>query len=146
MTPNDTPRHALVFGASGLVGRHLVITLARAGADVTAAVRTADAATRVTQWLTEHGLTRDIATVIVDFDAPHVFVGNSPAMGTVTEIHNCAGAYRFGMTAPEARAVNVGIVERVVDVAAGLPHLQRVVHILGLPRRRTRPVGHFLAG
>lgn len=131
MTPLENARHALVFGASGLVGRHLVLLLAAAGADVTAAVRSAESGARVEQWLREHGLTRSIHTTIVDFDSPEFIEGGPLAFSSVTEIHNCAGSYRFGMTAQEARGANVGIVERLMDFAEGLPGLQRVVHISG---------------
>ncbi|WP_454129995.1 SDR family oxidoreductase [Microbacterium aurum] len=126
-----TPRHALVFGASGLIGRYLILALAEAGAEVTAAVRTAASGERVERWLREHGLTRDIRTTIVDFDAPEIVPGGAAAFASVTEIHNCAGSFRFGMTAAEARDANVGIVENLIDFASGLPHLQRVVHISG---------------
>ncbi|MFC0598162.1 alpha/beta fold hydrolase [Streptomyces palmae] len=131
MTPRGDSRHALVFGASGLVGRHLVLTLAAAGANVTAAVRTAESGARVEQWLREHGLTRSISTTIVDFDAAEIVAGGPAAFADVTEIHNCAGSYRFGMTAHEARSANVGIVEKLIDFAADLPDLQRVVHVSG---------------
>ena len=131
MTSRTDARHALVFGASGLVGRHLVLTLAAAGARVTAAVRTAESGARMEQWLTEHGLTRSIGTTIVDFDADEIVAGGPAAFADVTEIHNCAGSYRFGMTAHEARSANVGIVERLIDFAADLPALQRVVHVSG---------------
>ena len=122
-------RHALVFGASGLVGRHLVLTLAEAGANVTAAVRTAESGARVERWLRERGLTRSISTTIADFDAPEIVTGGPSAFPSITEIHNCAGSYRFGMTAQEARSANVGIVEKLIDFAADLPELQRVVHV-----------------
>lgn len=131
MTRDNGSRHALVFGASGLVGRHLILALARAGASVTAAVRTAESAARVEHWLSEHGLTRSIRTTIVDFEAPELVAGDPSAFSSVTEIHNCAGSYRFGMTSHEARTANVGIVERLVGFAAELPRLQRVVHISG---------------
>ncbi|MBO9627077.1 MAG: alpha/beta fold hydrolase [Microbacterium sp.] len=131
MRNSDIPRHALVFGASGLVGRHLVLALARAGAHVTAAVRTAESGARVDRWLREHGLTGSIHTAIVDFDAPEVLPGGAAAFMHITEIHNCAGVYRFGMTAEDARSANVGIVERLIDLAAKLPRLQRLVHISG---------------
>jgi nucleoside-diphosphate-sugar epimerase len=124
-------RHALVLGASGLVGRHLVLSLVEAGAEVTAAVRTAESGARVERWLREHGMTRGITTTIVDFEATEIVAGGPSALADVTEIHNCAGSYRFGMTAQEARSANVGIVERLVDLAVGLPHLQRVVHVSG---------------
>jgi pimeloyl-ACP methyl ester carboxylesterase/nucleoside-diphosphate-sugar epimerase len=69
--------------------------------------------------------------VIVDFDAPEIVAGGPSAFPFITEIHNCAGSYRFGMTAQEARSSNVGIVEKLIDFAAGLPKLQRVVHVSG---------------
>jgi uncharacterized protein YbjT (DUF2867 family) len=50
MTASAAPRHALVFGASGLVGRHLILTLAESGAAVTAAVRSAESGARVERW------------------------------------------------------------------------------------------------
>lgn len=131
MTVHEGARHALVFGASGLVGRHLILSLTEAGADITAAVRSAESGARVERWLSEHGLTRSISTTIVDFDAAEIVEGGSSALSSVTEIHNCAGSYRFGMTAHEARSANVGIVEKVIDFAAGLPRLQRVVHVSG---------------
>ena len=131
MTTHENSRHALVFGASGLVGRHLILALAEAGANVTAAVRNAASGARVEQWLSEHGLTRSISTTIVDFDAPEILAGGPAAFPFITEIHNGAGSFRFGMPADEARSINVGIVEKVVDFAAGLPRLQRLVHISG---------------
>ncbi|OFI39286.1 NAD-dependent epimerase [Arthrobacter sp. SW1] len=131
MTQHGDARHALVFGASGLIGRHLVLTLAKAGAHVTAAVRNAASGERVRQWLREHGLTQQLSTVIVDFDAEEIVEGGAAALADVTEIHSCAGSFRFGMPAEEARSANVGIVEKVIDFAADLPKLQRVVHISG---------------
>ncbi|WP_433604850.1 alpha/beta fold hydrolase [Prescottella agglutinans] len=132
MTPQGYSRHAMVFGASGLVGRHLVLALAAAGAGVTAAVRTAESGARVEQWLSEHGLAaRSVSTTIVDFDAAEIVAGGPSAFADVNEIHNCAGSYRFGMTAQEARSANVGIVEKLIDFATDLPSLRRVVHVSG---------------
>ncbi|WP_309073538.1 alpha/beta fold hydrolase [Paenarthrobacter sp.] len=131
MTPHEDSRHALVFGASGMVGRHLVLSLAEAGANVTAAVRTPESGARVEGWAREHGLVGSISTTIVDFDAPEIVEGGPSAFPFITEIHNCAGLYRFGMTAQEARSANVGIVEKLIDFAGELPNLQRVVHVSG---------------
>lgn len=131
MTSHEGGRRALVFGASGLVGRYLILALAAAGADVTAAVRTAESGARVERWLAEHGLSRSIRTAIVDFDAAEILTGGPSAFAFITEIHNCAGTYRFGMTAHEARAANVGIVEKIVAFAERLPRLQRIVHVSG---------------
>lgn len=133
MNDQNTSRHALVFGASGLIGRHLVMTLAKEGAKVSAAVRSIDSGAKVMRWLDAHGLTRaaDVSIVIVDFETPEILGGGATAFADVTEIHNCAGSFRFGMPAAEARNVNVGIVERLVDFAAELPNLQRILHISG---------------
>lgn len=131
MTAPETPRHALVFGASGLIGRHLILTLTNAGARVTAAVRTVESGARVQQWLGTHGLTSAVDIALVDFDAPEILPGGASAFASITEIHSCAGSYRFGMSAEEARNANVGIVEKVIGFAAELPRLQRVVHISG---------------
>ena len=131
MTPVGQSRHALIFGATGLVGRHLILALAGDGARVTAAVRSATSAASMQRWLTEHGLTAPVDTVTVDFDADEIITAGAAALADVTEIHNCAGSYRFGMGAEEARRANVGIVEKVVELAAELPRLRRVVHISG---------------
>lgn len=131
MTAPETPRHALIFGASGLIGRHLILTLAESGAKVTAAVRTVESGARVQRWLGTHGLTRAVEIALVDFDAPEILPGGAAAFADVTEIHNCAGSFRFGMPAEEARSANVGIVEKLIDFAAELRHLQRLVHISG---------------
>lgn len=124
-------RHALIFGASGLVGRHLALRLAAAGASVTVAVRSVESGRRLTAWLTRHGLSAEITLATVDFEGREILPGGSAEWRHITEIHNCAGVYRFGMTAEEARSANVGIVERVLEFAAGLSNLTRVVHISG---------------
>ena len=131
MTGQRAPRHALVLGASGLVGRFLVRALAEAGAGITVAVRSAESGTRLGEWLRAHGVLRNVEMVIVDFDAETILPGGAPAFAHVTEIHNCAGSYRFGMDPGEARRANVGIVEQVIEFAAALPQLQRVVHVSG---------------
>ena len=89
-------RHALVFGATGHVGRHVVAALGAAGVRVTAARR-----------------------------------GEAPPDDDYTEIHHCAGAYRFGMTVEEARAGNVDTTRAVVELAARLPGLRRLVYVSG---------------
>lgn len=129
MTSRGGARRALVFGASGLVGRHLVKELTKAGVEVTIAVRSPESASGVHQWLHEHGV-GEVDAVVANFDAP-LLVPSDAGLAAVTEIYNCAGTYRFGMTAQEARRANVGIVERIVDFAADLPRLQRLVHVSG---------------
>ncbi|KUM29054.1 NAD-dependent epimerase [Arthrobacter sp. EpRS66] len=131
MIPEANTRQALVFGASGLVGRHLIIALLEAGAQVTAAVRSSESTAKINAWLHHHGVEQQINCVIVDFEASEIFAGGPSAFPHITEIHNCAGTYKFGMSAQEARSANVGIVEKLMDFASGLPALQRIVHISG---------------
>ncbi|MEQ4722181.1 alpha/beta fold hydrolase [Nonomuraea sp. B19D2] len=124
-------RHALVFGATGFVGRHLILALDRAGVRVTAATRDSGSSARLVAWLAEHGCGAVPADVRVDFDAPALTEGGAVGLEDVTEIYNCAGAYRFGMTAEEARHANVDSVRAIVSFAARLPRLRRLVHVSG---------------
>ena len=126
-----TQRTALVFGASGLVGRHLIIALDGAGVRVMAASRSDSSAKRLGNWLADHrvrDLPRDIRA---DYSHPDLLPGGAAAFAEVTEIYNCAGAYRFGMSTVDARTANVESVSKLVDFAARLPKLERLVHVSG---------------
>ncbi|MEV4459978.1 alpha/beta fold hydrolase, partial [Microbispora sp. NPDC049633] len=121
-------RHALVLGATGFVGRHLVLALGQAGVRVSAACRGHESYRRLTRWLAEHGHDAAPADLRVDLAGPSLIDGEA---GDVTEVYNCAGAYRFGMPADEARRANVDSVRAVVAFAARLPRLRRLVHVSG---------------
>ncbi|MEO3756408.1 alpha/beta fold hydrolase [Streptomyces sp. B6B3] len=121
-------RHALVLGASGFVGRHVVLALGRAGVRVSAASRSRESYERLVGWLAEHGHDEAPVELRVDFARTSPF---DDAGDDVTEIYNCAGAYRFGMSADEARRANVDSVRAVVALAARLPRLRRLVHVSG---------------
>ncbi|MCK2219369.1 SDR family oxidoreductase [Actinomadura sp. ATCC 31491] len=122
-------RHALVFGAAGYVGRSLVLELGRAGVRVSVAARGRESYERLARWLAAHGHEDAPADVRADFASPALIDDASTA--DVTEIYNCAGAYRFGMTEEEARRGNVDSVRAVVAFAAALPRLRRLVHVSG---------------
>ncbi|QFY07611.1 alpha/beta fold hydrolase [Nonomuraea phyllanthi] len=124
-------RHALVFGATGFIGRHLVLALDEAGVRVTVATRDGASHAGLSSWLAERGCTTVPARVRVDFGAPGLIEDGPAAWGDVTEVYNCAGAYRFGMSVREARHANVGSVQAIVPFAARLPGLRRLVHVSG---------------
>lgn len=125
-------RHALVFGATGFLGRWLIVELASQGVPVTAAVRSAGSADQLSAWLGSHGVTGGVASVVVDFDSEDLgLAADSPALRGVTEIYNLAGAFRFGMSADEAYRGNVTSARRIVLLAARLPGSPRLVHVSG---------------
>jgi nucleoside-diphosphate-sugar epimerase/pimeloyl-ACP methyl ester carboxylesterase len=136
---SEHQRHALVFGASGLIGRHVVLALHATGARVTTATRSAASAERLRRWLAEHGVSDRHHDVRVDFGAPDLLPDGLDGYGEITEIHNCAGSYRFGMTREEARLANVRSVEQIVDLAARLPRLRRLIHVSGYRVGRQDP-------
>ncbi|MGR3931683.1 SDR family oxidoreductase [Streptomyces sp. BRA346] len=121
-------RHALVLGATGFLGRHLVLALGRAGVRVSTASRSHESYRRLARWLDERGHEKAPAGLRVDFAEPSLIQG---ACDDVTEIYNCAGAYRFGMSADDAHRANVDSVRAVVAFAAQLPRLRRLVHVSG---------------
>ncbi|MFI6602473.1 alpha/beta fold hydrolase [Nonomuraea sp. NPDC050536] len=117
-------RHALVFGASGLIGRHLVLALRQAGVRVSTANRSSESYRRLARWLGDPAP----ADLRVDFGSPYLIEGD---VDDVTEIYNCAGAYRFGMSMEEARRANVDSVRAIASFAGRLPRLRRLVHVSG---------------
>jgi len=128
----DSGRHALVFGATGFIGRWLVVELAAQGVPVTVAVRSETSAAGLNSWLSAHGLPQGAPSVLVDFEAEDLGLASDlPALKGVTEIHNLAGAFRFGMSEDEAHQGNVVTARRIVALAARLPGVPRMVHVSG---------------
>ncbi|WP_433241253.1 alpha/beta fold hydrolase [Actinomadura nitritigenes] len=121
-------RYALVVGASGFIGRHLVLALGRAGVRVGTANRSPESHRRLVRWLDEHGHGEPPADLRADFGAPALVEDGCEG---VTEVYNCSGAYRFGMRADEARRANVDGARAIVAFAARLPRLRRLVHVSG---------------
>ncbi|MGW5869107.1 alpha/beta fold hydrolase [Streptomyces sp. NPDC055239] len=121
-------RHALVLGASGFIGRHVVLALGRTGVRVSAAGRSEESYRRLVRWLARHGHDQAPADLRVDFTKAPLIQGE---FDDITEIYNCAGAYRFGMAVDEARRANVDSVRAVVAFAARQPSLRRLVQVSG---------------
>lgn len=125
-------RHALVFGASGFIGRWLVAELASQGVQVTSVVRSEASAEELNAWLCAHGLAEGTPWVLVDFDADDLgLAADASALAGITEIYNLAGAFRFGMSREDAYRGNVVTARRIVGLAARLDGAPRLVHVSG---------------
>ncbi|MFG2652596.1 alpha/beta fold hydrolase [Streptomyces sp. NPDC048436] len=113
---------AIVFGATGFIGRSLVAELLGRGQRVAAAVRT----DTLTPWLISRSVdTGRLEIVTADITRP---LAGLPA---ARDVYNTAGRYAFGLGVREARATNVTGALNVLEWAAALPGLRRLVHVSG---------------
>ncbi|GIH99985.1 alpha/beta fold hydrolase [Planobispora takensis] len=121
---------AMVFGATGFIGRSLVAELLGRGQRVAAAVRR----DTLTPWLTGQGVgTGGLTVVTADITRP--LTGLPPAR----DVYNTAARFAFGLGVDEARAVNVTGALNVLRWAATLPGLRRLVHLSGYRVSGARP-------
>lgn len=113
---------AIVFGATGFVGRSLVAELLGRGQRVAAVVRN----DTLTPWLADQDADMSgLVTVTGDITRP---LTGLPSARTV---YNTAARYAFGLEVEEARATNVTGALNVLEWAATLPGLLRLVHVSG---------------
>ena len=126
---------ALVFGATGFIGRWLVAELLGRGRTVAVAVRGgADRGEELRGWLREHGVdARGLVVVDADIARPGLGLGEGDRerLEGVRDVFNAAALFRFGLGREEARRANVDGAVNVVRWAAGLPRLRRLVHVSG---------------
>lgn len=123
-------RSAIVFGASGFIGRWLVRELLDQSVTTTAVVRSTSSARQLLHWLEDHQAAAVPEVILAQLDRDDL--GWPPGEGpAATEVYNMAGAYQFGMTVAQARAANVDTARRVVAFAATLPGVVRLVHLSG---------------
>ncbi|WP_327673726.1 SDR family oxidoreductase [Kitasatospora sp. NBC_00458] len=137
IAPADHPPRTLVLGATGFLGRWLLLELLDRGEPVAAAVRTGAGSPRDRElrgWLRVHGADdRTLTTVAADLTLPGL--GLTPEddarLAGVRDVHNLAALYRFGLDRAEAHAANVDGALTALHWAAGRPHLRRLVHLSG---------------
>ncbi len=123
-------RHALVFGATGFIGKWLTRELLDQGIPTTAAVRDLSRWESLRGWLADGGVNVDLLYAVrTDLAAEGIGLAGHD-FGHISEIYNVAGAYAFGMTAETARAANVDTSRRVVEFAATIPGA-RLIHLSG---------------
>ncbi|MEV0297530.1 alpha/beta fold hydrolase [Nocardia sp. NPDC050710] len=139
---------AVVFGATGFLGKWTVLHLLDGGRSVAAVIREPHKSHRsaagrpmpsradeLRAWLRDHGVAADRLTVVSGDFTNGADLGLSPAdhqrLTGVRDVFNTAGLYRFGLQRAEATAVNVDGALNVLYWAATLPGLHRLIHVSG---------------
>ncbi|MEV4570023.1 alpha/beta fold hydrolase [Nonomuraea sp. NPDC049419] len=129
LDPSGGSPDSIVFGAGGFIGRSVVAELLRCGRRVAATVR--GDADRLTSWLASQDVPLGGLSV-VRADITRTGLGLPPTgLDGVRDVYNCAARFAFGLSVAEARAANVTGALNVLDWAAELPGLRRVVHVSG---------------
>ena len=129
-------------GATGFLGMELIARMLDAGdgPDIYVAVRAEDplaAQTRVAEtlgrlWETPPESIRRLRVVSADLTAPGLGISASAhkqLVANVGRVIHCAASISFTLPLADAREVNVAGTRRVLELAAGLPGLERVVHV-----------------
>ncbi|MFF2145967.1 SDR family oxidoreductase [Kitasatospora sp. NPDC058190] len=134
MPPTPPPPRTLVLGATGFLGRWLLLELLGQGGAVAAAIRDTGRDTALRAWLREHGAdTTALTTVTADLTYPGL--GLSPEddarLTEVRDVHNLAAHYQFGLTRAEAEPTNVRGALHTLRWSATRPRLRRLVHLSG---------------
>ncbi|MFE6054439.1 SDR family oxidoreductase [Kitasatospora sp. NPDC056446] len=124
----------LVLGATGFLGRWLVLELLARGEPVAAAARGTGSADVLRRWLRDHGAD-DTALTTVAADLTRPGLGLAPEddarLGEVRDVHNLAARYDFGLTRAQAEPPNVHGALHALEWSATRPGLRRLVHLSG---------------
>jgi nucleoside-diphosphate-sugar epimerase len=129
----DEKRDAVVFGATGFIGRWLLLELLERGRTVAAVVRPARG-DRLHAWVRAHGGDADRLTLVtgdVTSEGLRLPPPDDAGLRSVRDVFNTAALFRFGLGREEARAANVDGALNVLRWAATRPALRRVVHVSG---------------
>lgn len=126
----------LVTGASGFIGRFLILALLKKGDTVFALLRhPKEQLVEIQTWLTQQGLPANQNLYGVQGDLAKNDLGVSPidwqSMQSVQIIYNCGGLYHWGMQIEHARAVNVHGAIRLLELTAQHLKINNFVHVSG---------------
>jgi long-chain acyl-CoA synthetase len=128
----------LLTGATGFLGREVLVRLAARGARVRALVRArddAEAEKRLRAWLARRGgheRLRGIEALAADVEAPDLGLSErvrERIAGEVSEIIHAAASVSFTLPLPEARAINVEGTRNMLALAEECDRLRRFCHI-----------------
>ncbi|KAA8885106.1 alpha/beta fold hydrolase [Nocardia colli] len=123
--------HSIVLGAAGFIGRAVVAQLLEQGESVVAAVRPGGE-DRLGSWLRASAVDqRGLRVVACDITAKDLGLPADLDATDIRDVYNCAARFAFGLGKDDAYAVNVTGALNMLDWAATLPALRRVVHITG---------------
>ncbi|WP_051526644.1 SDR family oxidoreductase [Alkanindiges illinoisensis] len=128
----------LVTGASGFIGRYLVLKLLQQGEYIFALFRSpAKQLPQLQAWLQQHGIKSidlsRIEGVQGDFSQPELGIGQVDwqRMQQVTVVYQCAALYQWNLTQQQARLINVTAPLRLMQLASQYCQLRRFVQISG---------------
>jgi len=133
-----TDRHiqaAVVTGAAGFIGRHLLVELTRQGTHVCALVRgPAARLPELRAWVDAHGGNGALLSA-ADFDLEAPDLGLTPEgdawLDRADAVYHLAARFEFGLSAEAARVANVDASVRLVERLARSPRLERLVYLSG---------------
>ncbi|MFB6893027.1 SDR family oxidoreductase [Kitasatospora sp. NPDC056327] len=135
MSTAPAPPRTLVLGATGFIGRWLVLELLGREEPVAAAVRPGTGRDRgLRHWLRAHGADdRALTTVAADLTRPGLGISpeDDARLAGIRDVHNLAALFRFGLDRATAHAANADGALTALHWAAGRPHLRRLVHLSG---------------
>jgi dihydroflavonol-4-reductase len=126
----------LVTGASGFIGRFLILALLKKGDTVFALLRKPqEQLVEIQTWLKQYGVTESQNLYAVQGDLAQSDLGISAngwqAMQSVQVVYNCGGLFHWGMQVEHARAVNVQGAVRLVELTAQHLKINQFIHVSG---------------
>lgn len=126
---------ALVSGATGFIGRFLVLQLLQQGHQVIALIRQPlIQLPELQQWLAGRGVNaQQLQAIQGDLSLPDLGVSSTDwhAVQGVNVLYNTSALFAWGLSAAQARLVNVTGTINLLKLVSQHCQLQRVVHVSG---------------